>query len=964
MASLAKYPVPLGCHATDLRTNLKAPARRLGCATLWCLLVILPALLLPPAAARLNAAAARDIQDAQRQAAELHRNRNYVEALNVRKKIYAWSRQAYGARHVQTAAAAFELGQAHMTLGDFGPVEPLFLEAVSFFRSQGGRSSDNVATVLNSLATYYTRVGQIAEAEQAYGECVQILQSRRDTLRLLSVRFNLATMFRHVGLAQGEYAQRAADAAAREKLVADSRARFVKARDLLLQDLNALKGLKLSPEDTRRHNRESVLGEVHLDLGNFQEADRLFSSAQQFWERTRGKDTHGRDLLNLGLSRLALGQYGEGLDFFRRAEDLARQTLGEDNPTYPTTLALQARALAHLGRFKEAAEIMAKCQRLERKYVLRVFPALSQTEQLSYLFRPGYQEGLNLDLALAIGVAGSQNEAIAEGSAEWLLNAKAMVHELLAERTLAARSEPAGLGAEVLKAHSAIAGLITRLNSAAEGSEEFNSARKGLSQWLQREAELTKQMGRTRGGAASPEWIRLNEVREAIPSHGILVEFARFQAPIFGAKGAEAIGGQPRYAAWIIPAAGQGKVRVFDLGDAAPIETSIRQLRDRMDYDVQKLRQEIYAKAEAEIAAYAQNNNLKKTDPAYQKRLNEIAAKAQKDVAEALRDKAPDLLAAYRRNASDCARRILHPLAEELKAAKHIILSPDAHLWLPPWAALPLARDGRLLLESAPVTFVVSGRDLLAARAKGVAASAPVVLGDVNYDRGVSTRADQVEHPAARLYWSPVEVKGIRPHLESYAKMAPVILSGDDASEEKLKSARNPKVLFLSTHGVFGAVDENTFRPGQRGLLMENPFLRCQLSLAGSNRRPAGGIRGEDGRLYGIEVGALDLRATDLVVLSACQTALGDVNAGQGAAGLRQAFQLAGAKSVVATLWSVDDAATTHLTIAFFKRLAEGVPKAEALRQAQLELFAHKKEMSHPFFWAAFTITENGQIPL
>jgi CHAT domain-containing protein len=64
---------------------------------------------------------------------------------------------------------------------------------------------------------------------------------------------------------------------------------------------------------------------------------------------------------------------------------------------------------------------------------------------------------------------------------------------------------------------------------------------------------------------------------------------------------------------------------------------------------------------------------------------------------------------------------------------------------------------------------------------------------------------------------------------------------------------------------------------------------------------------------------------------------------------------------VVAALWSVDDAATTHLTIAFFQRLGAGSSKAEALRQAQLEIFA-KKEMSHPYFWAAFTITENGRI--
>jgi tetratricopeptide (TPR) repeat protein len=683
MTLIANYLMAHGRHVSDLPMGFKIPVHPFGRAFLRFLLIILLALIIAPATSQLRAATARDIQDAQRQAVELHRNRNYVEALNVRKKIYEWSRQVYGARHTQTASAAFDLGQAHMTLGDLGPVEPLFLEGLAVFRSQGNRFSNNVAAVLNSLATYYSRVGQVAEAERAYNECSQILLAQRDAVRLLTVRYNQATMYRQIGLAQGEYAQRVADAAAREKLLADSRAWFVKARDLLQQDLNSLKSLKLPPDDTRQHNRESVLGEVYLDLGNFKEADRLFVSAQEFWDRTYGKGTHGRDLLNLGLSRLALGQYEEALDLFRRATELARNTLGEDNPTYPTAIALQAGALAHLGRFKESAETMDKSQRLERKYVLRVFPSLSQTEQLSYLFRPGYLEGHNLDLALAIGVAASKNDAIAERSAEWLLNAKAMVHELLAERTLAARSQPGGLGANLIRAHAAIANLITRLQNAPEGSDESNSARKGLSQWLQREADLTKQMGRIRGGAQSPQWIGLDEVRKAIPKGGILVEFARFQAPGFGAKGAEAIGGRPRYAAWLIPAAGEGQVKIVDLGDAAPIEAAVKQLRDTMDRDVNKLREEIYAKADNELAAFAQKNNLSQTDAAYQKRLNEIAAQAQKDITAALQAKAPEMLAAYRRDASDCAKRILHPFAEELKAAKRILLSPDAHLWLP-----------------------------------------------------------------------------------------------------------------------------------------------------------------------------------------------------------------------------------------------------------------------------------------
>jgi tetratricopeptide (TPR) repeat protein len=347
-----------GKHGFNRHTDLKNSEILSYRVRLWCFVAILLTLCALPPFSYSHAATARDIQKAQQQAAQPHRDRNYVEALNVRKKIYTWSRQVYGARHLQTGAAAFDLGKAQMTMGNMGPVESLFLESLSIFRTQRIRNDPNVATVLNSLATYYTQVGQVAEAQRAYTECTRILHARRATVSLLSVRYNQATLYRHIRLAQVEYAQRVADAAERKKLLTGSRNWFVKARDMLHQDLNTLNGLKFPPKDTRRHNRESTLGEIYLDLGNFQEADRLFVSAQQFWNRTYGKDTHGRDLLNLGLSRCALGQYKEALDFFRRASALAQKTLGDDNPTYPTSLAMQAMTLAHLGRFKEAAQVM------------------------------------------------------------------------------------------------------------------------------------------------------------------------------------------------------------------------------------------------------------------------------------------------------------------------------------------------------------------------------------------------------------------------------------------------------------------------------------------------------------------------------------------------------------------------------------------------------------------------------
>jgi CHAT domain-containing protein len=129
----------------------------------------------------------------------------------------------------------------------------------------------------------------------------------------------------------------------------------------------------------------------------------------------------------------------------------------------------------------------------------------------------------------------------------------------------------------------------------------------------------------------------------------------------------------------------------------------------------------------------------------------------------------------------------------------------------------------------------------------------------------------------------------------------------------------------------------------------ENPLVRSGLALAGANQ-PGGE---EDGILTALEAAGLDLWGTRLVVLSACETGVGDVQNGEGVYGLRRAMTIAGAESQVMSLWKVGDRATRDLMAAYYARLILGQGRAEGLRKVQLQLLDSPR-WGHPFYWASF----------
>ena len=204
-------------------------------------------------------------------------------------------------------------------------------------------------------------------------------------------------------------------------------------------------------------------------------------------------------------------------------------------------------------------------------------------------------------------------------------------------------------------------------------------------------------------------------------------------------------------------------------------------------------------------------------------------------------------------------------------------------------------------------------------------------------------------------------------HIKRLLPTATLLMQAQ-ATEAVLKHVSSPSILHISTHGGFLEDAPQTDLNNERGLRIrpastggfepslsskgnaENPLLRSGLFFAGANTGRSGD---DDGVLTALEVAGLDLWGTKLVVLSACETGLGEIKNGDGVYGLRRALVLAGSETQVMSLWSVSDTGTRDLMIAYYKGLQAGRGRAEALRDVRLQMLKSASR-KHPYFWASF----------
>lgn len=480
-------------------------------------------------------------------------------------------------------------------------------------------------------------------------------------------------------------------------------------------------------------------------------------------------------------------------------------------------------------------------------------------------------------------------------------------HAALANRLAQQSSDPADRARferlQLLQRRVALASL-----GVGEGGAGDDRQVAGL--WAQAE-ELAEQINRRRpsgvgGVLPSPDTV-VDRVAERLRAGTALVEFVEYETFDLQSPNEDALG-EPRCLAMVLRA--DGNITVVDLGPTAAIQQSVGEL----------------------LAVLS------------------------------LPTSAPEAAA------RDLYQRVLAPLEQALEGASHLLIAPDGQLNLVPFAAL---HDGsRYAADRWTFTYLGSGRDLLRNSPAGQADGETVLLGDPQFPdfRRQPASADACALPS----FEAPPLPGTRQEVTRIGAMFPGarVLVGERATDSAFLALSHPRILHVATHGYVAADLQSS--TGTRAVVMVrtdpsrteaatptcNPLLRSAILLARSTDRGAY----SDGIATALEVSGMDLWGTRLVVLSTCDSGRGDVRAGQGVYGLRRALFAAGAETIVASLWPVDDDSSRDLMVEYYRALVCRQGRSEALQSASNVVRRH---YPHPYHWAPFiAIGQEAALPL
>jgi CHAT domain-containing protein len=771
---------------------------------------------------------------------------------------------------------------------------------------------------LNNLALLYKSMGDHARAEPLYR---RVLELRKQVLGENHPHYALSlNNLAALHRAMGEYPR--AEEGYRQAL---------RLRKLLLGEMDPLYAQSLSN-----------LAALYRETGDYARAEPLFRQAREVYLRTLGEQhpEYATCLNNLALLYDERGDYAHAEEFYRHVLKIQQQTLGEQHPSHAATVVNLAALSWAQGQPDRAEPLLQRAAQTWRDNLDLAAAGQSERQQLAMT---GQLRGV-LDAYLSLAPRARQSGAAVYRQ---VLAWKGSV--LLRQRWLRQRRHPdlaRGL-AELDQLTGRLANLVFATPSPPQQEARRQLIRQLTEQKDRLEAELARQSTSFRAEKAARR-LSPTELQEALPPEAVLLDFleyTRWSPPQqAGGKWSK----QRCLAAFVVRR--DRPIEQLDLGPVEPIARAVEAWRQ----------------------------NLRGND-----------AGKENGPGAALR------------------RLVWDPFARHVRDARIILLSPDGTLTRFPFAALPGKEPGCYLVEERALAVVAVPQLLpeLLARPQQAVEPSLCLVGAVRFDADPgAAEAGATKRSAPRNglpQWGPLagtlrEIRAVKEAFQRSYKSARVteLREGDPTEKAVRRQASRHRFLHLATHGFFAppplrsalAAASRGDHPAAADLFSRqdvagfHPGLLSGLVLAGANR-PVNPEE-DDGILTALEVAELDLSGVELATLSACETGLGEAAGGEGLLGLQRAFQVAGARSVVAGLWKVPDRATQVLMARFYDNLwQKNMGKIEALREAQrwmLREASKSPEMLRgltrgldfaedqrpqpdrplaPFFWAAFILS-------
>jgi CHAT domain-containing protein/tetratricopeptide (TPR) repeat protein len=824
----------------------------------------------------------------------------YEKAEAVSREALVAAKVVVGEKHYFYAISLYNLASLYDLKGQYASAEPLLEQAVALCKEVSGEKSKDYVVGLSQLAAHYLRKSDYVKALALLGQAATIGKETLgdshpyyiSTLETLAKSYTEIGNYTHAVVLQRQIVE------ARRKSSGETSSAFA----------HSLRELASSYAGLEEYGRAAPMLRRALEIQ---------------------KELFGENNLAYAATLYALGSLHYDMLEFAQAEPLLLKSAairknieGVEHPEYATNLDALGTLYLALADYAKAYAYSREALRITRSHVQQTADAQSEQQQLSF---SRYCQ-LKLNRYLTIGLAA---RADAEEEYGEVLAWKGMVwaRQLRMRRLRGAASD----------VHPETIRLAIQLATAGQRLANLTVSQLGSTPSPQRGEELAALSGEierlekdlSRASAPFRRQLELRDVtaqklRACLPTGSVLVDFLEYwhHAP----RDATGPGGdEPCLTAFVIKP-DRAAARV-ELGPMAPISKLVARWRESFGAE----------RTGAEV------------NPA-----------------------------------TELRRLVWQPLEPYLNDAKMVLVSPDESLGRLAFSALPGREPGQFLIEERAIAVVAVPQllpELMEQERLDNREPSLLVVGDVDFDRiGSKSRLAQAKPAAAADNGSTVlgearsvaraaprglpgaparkfdplpatgtEISAIKRSFQRRFPAARVTeLRGSEAHTEALRGqAVRHQYLHLATHGFFApegvpsALEANAGAPqpsgmgriGSSPIAGFHPGLLSGIALAGANRPEDA----DDGILTALEVADLDLAGVNLVVLSACGTSLGEAARAEGLQGLQRAFQVAGARSVIASLWDVPDRATQLLMERFYDNLwQKKQSKFDALREAQL----------------------------